>query len=65
VGDKLFTGVALAEELLTQGKTYVGTMRKNKRYIPPSLIAKNRDEFSSIFAFDGNKALVSHVPEKG
>ena len=65
VGDNLFTGVALAEELLTQGMTYVGTMRKNKRDIPPSMIAKNRDEFSSIFAFDGNKTLVSYVPKKG
>jgi hypothetical protein len=65
VGDNLFTGVALSDELLTQGMTYVGTMRKNKRDIPPCMIAKNRDEFTSIFAFDGNKTLVSYVPKKG
>ena len=64
VGDNLFTGIALAEELLTQGLTYVGTMRKNKRDIPPSMIAKSNDELSSTFAFDGNKTLVSYVPKK-
>lgn len=65
VGDNLFTGVALAEELLTQGLTYVGTMRKNKRDIPPTMIAKSKDEFSSTFAFHGNKTLVSYVAKKG
>ena len=65
VGDNLFTGIELAEELLTQGMTYVGTMRKNKRDIPPSMISKSKDEFSSTFAFDGNKTLVSYVPKKG
>lgn len=68
VEDNLFTSIALAEELLTQGMTYVGTMRKSKRDIPSSMIVKNkknRDEFSSIFAFEGNKTLVSYVPKKG
>ena len=64
VGDNLFTGVALTEELLTQGMTYTGTMRKNKRDNPPSMLANEREEFSSIFAFDGNKTLLSYVPKK-
>ena len=38
VGDNFFTSVALVEELLQQGLTYVGTIRKNKRAIPPPML---------------------------
>jgi len=67
VGDNFFTSVALVEELLQQGLTYVGTMRKNKRdirHIPPPMLSRNRQELSSAFAFHENKTLVSYVPKK-
>jgi Transposase IS4 len=65
VGDNLFTSVSLADHLLTQGLTYVGTMRKNKRDIPPQMLTRDRAELSSMFAFHENKTLVSYVPKKG
>jgi len=64
VGDNFFTSVALVEELLQQGLTYVGTMRKNKRDIPPPMISRNGQKLSSAFAFHENKTLVSFVPKK-
>jgi len=64
VGDNFFTSVALVEELHQQGLTYVGTMRKNKRDIPPPMFSRNRQELSSAFAFHENKTLVSYVPKK-
>lgn len=64
VGDNFFTSVVLSEELLNQGLTYVGTMRKNKRDIPPSMLSRDRDELSSIFAFHENKTMVSYVPKE-
>ena len=64
VGDNLFTSITVTEKLLTQGLTYVGTICKNRRDILPSMIAKNNDEFSSIFAFDGNKTVKSMFQKK-
>ena len=64
--DNWFTSVTLAEEILKEHKiTIVGTIRKNKREIPPEFInTKEREEKSSKFAFrDGT--LVSYIPKKG
>jgi len=47
VGDNFFISVALVEELLQQGLTYVGTMRKNKPDSPPPMLSRNRQELSS------------------
>ena len=65
VGDNLFSSIPLAEELLSNGLTYIGTVRKNKAEIPACMTAKNRAEFSSIFGFSDQMTLVSYVPKKG
>jgi len=64
--DNWNTSVTLAEEILKEHKiTIVGTIRKNKREIPPEFINTNeREEKSRKFAFrDGT--LVSYIPKKG
>ena len=57
--DNWFRSVTLPEEI--HNITIVGTIRKNKREIPPEIInTKERDEKSNKFAFrDGTR--VSHI----
>jgi hypothetical protein len=60
--DTWFRSVTLAEEILKEHKiTIVGTVRKNKREIPPELInTKEREEKSSNFAFR-DRTLVPYI----
>jgi hypothetical protein len=60
--DNWFRSVTLAEEIMKEHKiTIVGTIRKNKREIPPEFInTKEREEKSSKFAFRG-RTLVSYI----
>nr|XP_022911139.1 piggyBac transposable element-derived protein 4-like [Onthophagus taurus] len=62
--DNWFTSFPLAELLLQQNVTMVGTMKKNKKELPPELLAKGRPEKSSVFAYQNNKTVVSYVPKK-
>lgn len=64
--DNYFTSVPLATDLLNNHRTtIVGTLRKNKREIPPELInIKDRPDRSSMFAFSKECVLVSYVPRK-
>ncbi|KAJ8909642.1 hypothetical protein NQ315_015334 [Exocentrus adspersus] len=65
--DNWFTSIKLADDLLAPpyNLTMVGTIRKNKRDIPPEMLAtKNRDPGSSKFCFDKEKVLVSYTPKK-
>lgn len=65
ITDNFFTGVKLAEDLLTSQTTIVGTIRKNKPDIPVELTAsKDREVLSTIFAFSGQLTLASYVPKK-
>ena len=62
--DNWFTSIPLSEQMLEQYKlTILGTLRKNKREIPPKFIQK-KDVGTSIFAFDRNKTLVSYTPKE-
>lgn len=62
--DNWFTSVPLADELLNQKLTLLGTLRKNKTQIPQEFkITKNRPVFSSYFGFSGKKVLVSYKPK--
>lgn len=62
--DNWYTSVPLALELLGKRLTLVGTLRKNKREIPPEFLAK-KAENTSLFAFDDNNTtLVSYSPKK-
>ncbi|KAG8252071.1 hypothetical protein J6590_066811 [Homalodisca vitripennis] len=48
-GDNWFSSVELVEELRAIGLTYVGTMRRNKREIPPEFLPdKNRPVSSAV-----------------
>lgn len=64
--DNFFTSVELAEQMLSQNTTILGTMRKNKADIPPELLAvKGRQPETSIFCFNKEMTLVSYIPKKG
>nr|XP_022906140.1 piggyBac transposable element-derived protein 4-like [Onthophagus taurus] len=65
--DNWFTSVDLADELLQKPYklTMLGTIKKNKREIPPQLLeTKGRNPKTSMFCFDRNKTLVSYEPKK-
>ena len=65
--DNFFTSLSLAQILLSWKMSMVGTLKKNKAFIPIELVAvKNRTPASSLFAFseDGNVSLCSYIPKK-
>lgn len=63
--DNLFASHGLGQKLLRKGLTLVGTMRKNKRSIPPKLLeVKKVPLYRSTFAFAENTTLVSYVGRK-
>ena len=57
-GDRFFTSLSLAEELLTKRLTYVGTIMSNRRVIPPVLHEVQAVEHSQ-FAFGGRDNQVT------
>jgi len=63
--DNWFTSIELCEKLLNEHKlTFLGTIRKNKRQLPPQfLVGQDRPIPSSLFAFRENCTLVSHAPK--
>jgi hypothetical protein len=64
--DNWFTSVPLAQQLLQAPYklTIVGTVRANKREIPPELLEiKNRPIGSSVFCYDRQCTLVSYKPK--
>lgn len=65
--DNWYTSFELIQELFEKHKlTSVGTLRKNKRQIPPQLLlTRNRSEQSSLFGFQKNITIVSYIPKKG
>ncbi|XP_046406812.1 piggyBac transposable element-derived protein 3-like [Ischnura elegans] len=63
--DNWFASTPLAEEMIRNNLTLVGTVRKNKRELPPDIVnVREREEKSSLFCFRKNIALVSYVPKK-
>lgn len=64
--DNFFTTLPLAKLLMTWGLSMVGTLRKNKRCIPASMLPSNtRPVESTLFGFHENVAMCSYVPKKG
>lgn len=62
--DNFFTDISLAEDLLKDNIFIVGTMRKNRKDLPKSLITiSGRAQFSSDFIFSENLTLVSYIPK--
>ncbi|XP_031617441.1 piggyBac transposable element-derived protein 4-like [Contarinia nasturtii] len=63
--DNFFSSYELGQKLLSKGLTMVGTMRKNKRSIPPKLLeCKKVPLYQSTFAFTKDTTLVSYVGRK-
>lgn len=65
--DNFFTGHSLATELKKRQMTIVGTIRKNRKEIPPILIdMKGKPAEYSLFVFDHKLrgTMVSYVPKK-
>lgn len=63
--DRWFTSIELAKELLSKGLTTIGTIRANKRELPPEFVQKNsRPIGSSMFGFKQDCTLVSYIPKR-
>jgi len=63
--DNWYTSYPLSQELLKKKITIVGTLRKNKKEIPPIFLnSKKREVYSSIFAFQKETTIVSYTPRK-
>ena len=63
--DNWYTSVPLSEYLLMKNITLLGTVRKNKREIPPSFLPnKNKPVGTSVYGFQKDKVLVSYTPKK-
>lgn len=64
--DNWFTSVPLARKMLTDHKlTIVGTLRKNKREIPVSLVStKGRKLGESRHVYDKETTMVSYIPKQ-
>jgi len=63
--DNFFTQYTLAQELLQNKLTIVGTLRKNNAVIPPAMLAdRKREVHSTMFGFSGQTTIASYVPKK-
>ena len=63
--DNWFTSYDLSKTMLRHKITLVGTLRKNKRQIPPEFLnLRGREEKTSLFGFEDNCTLVSYIPKK-
>lgn len=63
--DNFFTSFDLGQKLLEKNLTMVGTVRKNKKFIPPELLkCKKVPLYQSTFAFTDNTTLVSYLSRK-
>lgn len=65
-GDNWFTSIPLTTDLLDNyGLTYVGTVRANKKEIPPEMIDKSLFKHGqSAFLFDKKMTLVTYAKDK-
>jgi len=64
-GDNWYTSMELVDELKKHKLTYVGTVKKNKRFVPPEFLpSKDREIGTAIFGFTSDMTIVSHVPKK-
>ncbi|XP_049316471.1 piggyBac transposable element-derived protein 4-like isoform X1 [Bactrocera dorsalis] len=63
--DNFFSTFELVKKLHERKLTYVGTVRKNKTFIPPKLLTvKNLPLYKSTFAFNDIATLVSYISHK-
>ena len=63
--DNFFKSIQLADRLMGEKRTLLGTVRANKRAMPPEFLKnKNREVHENKFGFQKEKTLVSHVPNR-
>lgn len=63
--DNWYTSYSLAVDLLKEKTTMVGTIKKNKRELPPEFLPnKSRQVKSSVFGYQNDVTIVSYVPKK-
>ena len=62
--DNFFTSFDLAKSMLSRQLTICGTVKKNRRFLPPVILDAQRPILSSQFAFQEDVTLVSYVPKK-
>ena len=63
--DNFFSTMELAKVLNTWNMTLVGTVRKNKRFLPSNMHPnKKRPVYSTNFAYHGDATVCLHVPKK-
>lgn len=63
--DKWFTFLELVEHLWKNNITCVGTLKKNKKEIPPQFLpTRGRRVGETLYGFTKNITLVSHTPKK-
>ena len=58
--DDFFTSYNLAQFLLTKQLTLLGTVRKNRKEVPPELMPSKRAEYESLFVFTKDTSMVSY-----
>lgn len=57
--DNYYTSVPLADDLSKKQLTVIGTLKANKREIPPQFITKSREIGSCLYGFQYDKTLAS------
>lgn len=63
--DNFFTSLNLQRALNSWNMTLVGTLRRNKRFLPPTMQpSKDRALLSTNFAFRDDVTICSYVPKK-
>ncbi|XP_045480889.1 piggyBac transposable element-derived protein 3-like [Harmonia axyridis] len=63
--DNWYTSLELANALKKEKLTLVGTLRKNKAFIPLEFLPSRGKEIgSSLFGFTSDLTIVAHVPKK-
>jgi len=63
--DNFFISLELSKVLKTWNMTLVGSLRKNKRFLPLNIQAsKTREVFSTNFVFQKDVTVCSYVPKK-
>ena len=62
--DNFFPSYSLVSQLLSKKLTYVGTVRKNKKFLPLELQTHcSRPKGSSVFDIEENTSTVSYTPK--
>ena len=63
--DNWFSSIELVQELHKRKLTYVGTLKKNKKEIPPEFFPNRKKEAGScMYGYTKNMTLLSFIPKK-